>query len=209
MNNSLNQQNSSSRRLFFPFISSTSPAISSTTESSERQKQLKTQQKNNQQSSRLNNSRRNYSSNSSLFAAIFASLCVFAVHLPAVAGLACYETVNGKITIVQNDAWHYCALVPATIVGKEMVNGSQFGIGAENDMLGMYNNAFALSQEEYRILTVCIYERYDFSRFLTMMKPDMAVEFAFRCVCNYDLCNSEPTFSAYLSAIKSESFARR
>lgn len=35
------------------------------------------------------------------------------------------------------------------------------------------------------------------------------VEFAFRCVCNYDLCNSETTFSGYLSAIKMESFARR
>jgi hypothetical protein len=147
---------------------------------------------------------------------------------------------------VQNESWNYCALVPATIVGKELVNGSQFGLGPENDMMTMYNTAFSMSQEEYRILTICIYEvsrmaggtlfhcfldwhwpnplfslflcppliasppfqRYDFSRFMTI-KPDLAVEFAFRCVCNYDLCNSEPTFSAYLSAIKSESFARR
>ncbi|CAK5072151.1 unnamed protein product [Meloidogyne enterolobii] len=98
-NTFLNQQNFSSSpmcRLFFPFVSSTSPAISSTTESTERQQQ----QNNCQKSSRLN-SRRNYSSNSSLFAAIFASLCVFAVHLPAVAGLACYETVNITIIMMQ------------------------------------------------------------------------------------------------------------
>ncbi|KAF7633344.1 hypothetical protein Mgra_00007226 [Meloidogyne graminicola] len=206
MNNLQNQQYSSSfssqRGLLFPLISFDFPVIINKIKTTE-------QRKKQQQNKQLHNNRRNYCFSSSLFAAIFTFFCVFAAYLPSVAGLACYETVNGKITIVQNDAWRYCALVPATIVGKEMVNGSQFGIGPENDMLGMYNNAFAFSQEEYRILTVCIYERYDFSRFLTMMKPDLAVEFAFRCVCNYDLCNSEPTFSAYLSAIKSESFARR
>ena len=65
---------------------------------------------------------------------------------------------QGKTTIVQNDSWTYCALVPATIVGNELVNGSQFGLGPENDMMTMYNTAFSMSQEEYRILTVCIYE---------------------------------------------------
>uniref|UniRef100_A0A183BN57 Uncharacterized protein n=1 Tax=Globodera pallida TaxID=36090 RepID=A0A183BN57_GLOPA len=138
-------------------------------------------------------------------AAIVSVICA---QISAVVGLTCYETVLGKTTIVQNDSWTYCALVPATIVSNELVNGSQFGLGPDNDMMAAYNTAFAMSVEEYRILTVCIYERYDFSRFLTI-KPDLAVEFAFRCVCNYDLCNSEPTFSAYLSTIKSESFARR
>ncbi|KAL3118672.1 hypothetical protein niasHT_006500 [Heterodera trifolii] len=141
-------------------------------------------------------------------ALVLMILCTQLSNNALVAGLTCYETVNGKTTIVQNESWTYCALVPSTIVGNELVNGSQFGLGPDNDMMAAYNTAFAMSVDEYRILTVCIYERYDFSRFMTI-KPDLAVEFAFRCVCNYDLCNSEPTFSAYLSAIKSESFARR
>jgi hypothetical protein len=69
-----------------------------------------------------------------------------------------FPVFQGKTTIVQNDSWTYCALVPATIVGNELVNGSQFGLGPENDMMTMYNTAFSMSQEEYRILTVCIYE---------------------------------------------------
>ena len=101
MNTLRHQQNSSSlRRFLLPFISS-SPAISGTTDTIESTEQRQSQQTHNQRCSRLNNSRRNYCSTSSFFTAIFTSLCVFAIHLPAVTGLACYETVNvremGKI----------------------------------------------------------------------------------------------------------------
>ncbi len=38
-------------------------------------------------------------------------------------------------------------------------------------------------------------------------RPWLRDEFAFRCVCNYDLCNSETTFSAFLTAVKADSYA--
>ncbi|KAI1696232.1 hypothetical protein Ddc_20612 [Ditylenchus destructor] len=83
-----------------------------------------------------------------------------------------------------------------------------FGMGPDTDILFAYNAAFSMSEDDYRILTVCIYERYDFSRLLPM-RDNTAVEFSFRCVCNYDLCNSEPNFSAYLGAIKADSFSAK
>ncbi|KAI1715024.1 hypothetical protein DdX_08301 [Ditylenchus destructor] len=145
---------------------------------------------------------------SSVIRALLLPVVVLMSLLSICEGLACYETVNGRATILQNDSWTYCALVPATIHGNEYINGTQFGMGPDTDLLFSYNAAFSMNEDEYRILTVCIYERYDFSRFLPM-RPDTAVEFTFRCVCNYDLCNSEPTFSAYLGAIKAESFAAK
>jgi len=48
--------------------------------------------------------------------------------------------------------------VPATIHGSELINGSQFGLGPDNDMLGAYNTMFGMNGDDYRVLTVCIYE---------------------------------------------------
>jgi hypothetical protein len=64
--------------------------------------------------------------------------------------------LQGKTTIIQNESWVYCALSPA--LGHGHVNGTQFGLGPENDLLSAYNSAFGMSADEYRILTVCIYE---------------------------------------------------
>uniref|UniRef100_A0A915ETR3 Uncharacterized protein n=1 Tax=Ditylenchus dipsaci TaxID=166011 RepID=A0A915ETR3_9BILA len=119
--------------------------------------------------------------------------------------LTCYETVNGKTTIKQNDTWLYCSLVPATMVRDDKINGTRFGLGPDNDGVEAYKAAFGMNESQYRVLTVCIYERYDFSRFLGL-KPDTAVEFAFRCVCNYDLCNSEGTFYPFLKTLNEESY---
>jgi hypothetical protein len=47
-------------------------------------------------------------------------------------------------------------------------------------------------------------------RFMALRPDDSSmVEFMFRCVCNYDLCNSEANFAHYFKAIKSESLEKR
>ncbi|KAI1708337.1 hypothetical protein Ddc_14419 [Ditylenchus destructor] len=146
---------------------------------------------------------------SSQFSAMFLPILVVFVSLLSVCeGLACYETVDGHATVIKNDSWTYCALVPAMMYGNEYREGTQFGLGRDNDYTPAYDAAFSVSAAEYGILTVCQYERYDFSRFLPM-RPDIAIEYSFRCVCNYDLCNSEPTFSAFLGGLKAESFAAK
>jgi hypothetical protein len=66
--------------------------------------------------------------------------------------------LQGKTTIVHDDSWQYCALVPAQIGAAANGNGSQFGLGPANDMLAVYNTAFGMNEEDYRILTVCIFE---------------------------------------------------
>ncbi|KAI1727624.1 hypothetical protein Ddc_04939 [Ditylenchus destructor] len=134
--------------------------------------------------------------------AIFAVIFLLSV-FSACEAISCYETVDGRTVIKGN--YTYCALIPSTYYQGELVNGSQFGLGPENDMLHGYKAIFDTGVDEYRILSVCIYERYDFRRYLPI-KPTVAVEFTFRCVCIYDLCNSSQTFSAYLSSIKTESF---
>uniref|UniRef100_A0A915DXG2 Uncharacterized protein n=1 Tax=Ditylenchus dipsaci TaxID=166011 RepID=A0A915DXG2_9BILA len=119
--------------------------------------------------------------------------------------LSCYETVNGITSIKQNDTWIYCSIVPSVEHGEEKLHGIRFGVGPENDGVEAYQTGFSNNDQQYRVLTICIYERYDFSRFLGR-QPGLAVEFAFRCVCNYDLCNSEATFYDYLKVLKKESF---
>lgn len=39
------------------------------------------------------------------------------------------------------------------------------------------------------------------------MKSQSAVEFQFRCVCNYDMCNSKAKFAPYLAALRRDSFS--
>jgi hypothetical protein len=66
--------------------------------------------------------------------------------------------LQGKTTIVHDDSWQYCALVPAIKGDAANGNGSQFGLGPANDMLTVYDTAFGMNQEDYRILTLCIFE---------------------------------------------------
>ena len=93
-------------------------------------------------------------------------LSLASIQLRPVEALTCYETINvksrlwkfismrindriqGKTAVVTNESWTYCALVPATIQGKEVKNGTQFGLGHENDLLSAYNTAFGMSMDE-------------------------------------------------------------
>lgn len=50
------------------------------------------------------------------------------------------------------------------------------------------------------------FQKYDFAMLNPRGGPE--AEFMFRCVCNYDLCNSRTTFNAYLSNMKLESMTR-
>jgi hypothetical protein len=69
-------------------------------------------------------------------------------------------------TIVQDDSWAYCVLIPSMGGGANAINGnaSQFGLSTGTDtMLPMYNTVFAMDEEEdddadYRLLALCIFE---------------------------------------------------
>ena len=76
------------------------------------------------------------------------------------------DGIQGKTAVVTNESWTYCALVPATIQGKEVKNGTQFGLGHENDLLSAYNTAFGMSMdEEYK------YAQLNFFRLILNYSP--------------------------------------
>ncbi|KAI1699817.1 hypothetical protein DdX_17108 [Ditylenchus destructor] len=130
-------------------------------------------------------------------------ICVvilFAV--PAFDALACYESVGGRNMIMEDPAWKYCAIVPAWI-GDER-NGSRFGTGPGIDHMLFIDVAFSVNSPSYRLLSYCYYEMYKFAA--PMMGAD--AEFMLRCVCNYDLCNSETDISKYFTSLRQESMIR-
>ncbi|KAI1698907.1 hypothetical protein DdX_17628 [Ditylenchus destructor] len=116
---------------------------------------------------------------------------------------SCYEThiVSGRTVIKGN--YTYCSLIPSAYHEGQLMSGSQFGLGPENDLVHAYKSIFDTGDDGYQILSICIYERYDFQR-SGPIKP-VPVEFSFRCVCNFDLCNTFQTFSAYLGSLRAQS----
>nr|CDJ91349.1 hypothetical protein HCOI_01585400 [Haemonchus contortus] len=112
--------------------------------------------------------------------------------------LVCYENDDdGNVKEVSNDEWTYCALIPET----DRAQGRVFGIGQDVESLTGYDSTFNQSDALYKVLTVCIYEKYD----LAKLSPRFArPEFLFRCVCNYDRCNSHNTFQGYLYGVRQD-----
>ncbi|KAK0413311.1 hypothetical protein QR680_006728 [Steinernema hermaphroditum] len=130
-----------------------------------------------------------------VYSLIFALFSAAA--LSTVSALTCYENdMEGNVYEVTNSTFKYCALIPATQTSR----GRVFGLGPESDWTEAYDHTFNMSDSIYRILTVCILERYDFGQIYASSYK----EFMFRCVCNFDRCNSDTTFNAYLQGMKAQ-----
>ncbi|KAE9417779.1 hypothetical protein Angca_001308, partial [Angiostrongylus cantonensis] len=71
--------------------------------------------------------------------------------------------------------------------------------GDGEEPLTGFETTFRQSDSLYKVLMICIYEKYD----LRWLSPNIGdPEFLFRCVCNYDRCNSHRTFAGYLQNVK-------
>ena len=57
-----------------------------------------------------------------------------------------------------DEEWEFCALVPAAVRNGELSSGSQFGLGSDSEGLNAYKALFSTSGDDYRLLTLCIYE---------------------------------------------------
>ncbi|KAH7720377.1 hypothetical protein AAVH_12189 [Aphelenchoides avenae] len=126
-------------------------------------------------------------------------LVAVSIHSGAQA-LICYETdKEGVRHVVENDAWKYCAVVPASHTGQGLQSGRAFGVGPDTDVTDYYDINFVPSDKAYKVLSICIYEKYAFGR-QHRVRANWE-EFLFRCVCDYDLCNSETTFGDFLAAL--------
>ncbi|CAD6193620.1 unnamed protein product [Caenorhabditis auriculariae] len=112
--------------------------------------------------------------------------------VPAAMALTCWENDRAKEAYeVSNPNWHYCAYIP----GENGQESKVFGIGSEEDSLVPYDTTFQQTDSIYKVLTVCLYEKYDMTKLGGRFK---AAEYLFRCVCNYDLCNAPSNFPQYL-----------
>ncbi|KAI1702022.1 hypothetical protein Ddc_17302 [Ditylenchus destructor] len=129
-------------------------------------------------------------------------VCVAMTFLvPACDSLACYVSQGGRSMIEEDPTWNYCAIVPAWL--GEGGNGSRFGTGPEMDQNRFADLAFSVSSPSYTLLSYCYFEVYNLA---VTMRPD--AEFMLRCVCNYDLCNSETDISKYFTSLRDESTIR-
>lgn len=74
-----------------------------------------------------------------------------------------------------------------------------------NNILNCLFNQFSywvfnvVKSDVFNFFLLFFFQRYDFTSLLKIRK--FQPEFMFRCVCNYDKCNSEANFQNYLRAI--------
>lgn len=57
---------------------------------------------------------------------------------------------------VSNSTWDYCVIIPSSSVRQEQ--GRLFGVGPDADWTKAYDNAFGISDNVYKILTLCLLE---------------------------------------------------
>uniref|UniRef100_A0AC34QPD4 Uncharacterized protein n=1 Tax=Panagrolaimus sp. JU765 TaxID=591449 RepID=A0AC34QPD4_9BILA len=131
------------------------------------------------------------------------TIFVFAVLYQKSLALTCYDNTgkDNEMRLVSNDDWTFCSLIPDAPFNKN-TPGKVYGLGAANDDLAPYLLAFENNDANYAVLSVCIFERYDLRTF----SPKFQVpENLFRCVCNYDKCNSRTSFEHYLDRLADKS----
>jgi len=131
-------------------------------------------------------------------------LTVFMSIIPAKA-LTCYESDdNGDMVETASEEFTYCVMMPERIDENKYLGGKAFGVGPTSDSTSSYDKVFHLNNKLYQVLSMCIYERYDFAK----VSPKFSFrqpEFMLRCFCNYDLCNHEKNFFAYINNLKADS----
>ncbi|GMT05129.1 hypothetical protein PENTCL1PPCAC_27303, partial [Pristionchus entomophagus] len=112
--------------------------------------------------------------------------------------LTCFENdEEGNIYSRTNEAWKYCMLTPfGSVNGQNAVSG----IAAMNENLRPIDVSFGQNSKLYKVLTVCIYEKYSFNAVNAAFGDEP--EFMFRCYCNTDGCNEASTFSSFLTNLR-------
>ncbi|CAB3398816.1 unnamed protein product [Caenorhabditis bovis] len=122
-----------------------------------------------------------------------ALLLALAAFVAPSTALRCYENDNNKLvpTEESNPEWSYCGFIPADHINDIRV----FGMGPREDSMLTYDASFRQTHEAYKVLSVCIHEKYDMPLISPVFRSS---EYLFRCVCNYDLCNSPANFPQFL-----------
>uniref|UniRef100_A0A914E5N3 Uncharacterized protein n=1 Tax=Acrobeloides nanus TaxID=290746 RepID=A0A914E5N3_9BILA len=117
-------------------------------------------------------------------------------------GLVCYQNdeTTGEVFEVENDDFAYCRYFPALISSASKPSKKEKSDGLlKDEAVGESFGEFFDQEEPY-------YKKYDFkemARTYLKFKPKskraikMETEYQFRCICNYDRCNSKASFEPY------------
>jgi hypothetical protein len=115
-----------------------------------------------------------------------------------------FDILQGDMKEVTNDDFTYCVLMPERIEGNKYVESQAFGVDPASDSTSMYDKIFNTNSEMYQILSMCVYEKYDFKG-LSPRFHFKQPEYMFRCFCNFDRCNSVKNFTGYLDNLRDQS----
>ncbi|KAI1694512.1 hypothetical protein DdX_20083 [Ditylenchus destructor] len=119
--------------------------------------------------------------------------------IPASDALACYVSDGNLALIEDNPDWTFCVMTPK--LGNQ--KASRFGVGPENDDLGLNSDDFTANMPFYRHISQCSLEKYNFHRFMRTSAETML-----RCICNSDLCNAETDLYKYFATLSEDALLR-
>uniref|UniRef100_A0A914CRS4 Uncharacterized protein n=1 Tax=Acrobeloides nanus TaxID=290746 RepID=A0A914CRS4_9BILA len=124
--------------------------------------------------------------------------------------LKCYQTDSktGENVIVDDSDFVYCISFPFVqkgqhkIVGKDKIFTATADGLTKDELDNDYELFFDDSMPEYSLLSICLFEKYDWP-VLWKMSPKfsgkkLSIEYQFRCLCNTDLCNGASQIEKYL-----------
>ncbi|KAH7712573.1 hypothetical protein AAVH_20081 [Aphelenchoides avenae] len=116
----------------------------------------------------------------------------------------------GEILLKKNDTWTYCGLIPTQANGQVLIPAAQFGFTPGHNWADTYQTTFGQNNEMYQVLTMCTYSEYNVDGGLggIFMPRDDEHRYVFKCVCNFDKCNSQATFGAYMASLKAASVVK-
>uniref|UniRef100_A0A914DEI5 Uncharacterized protein n=1 Tax=Acrobeloides nanus TaxID=290746 RepID=A0A914DEI5_9BILA len=141
-----------------------------------------------------------------LFLSLSLPGCIYA--------LKCYQTDSktGENIVVDDPDFVYCISFPFVQKGQHKMSGNEkihqvTADGLSKDELdNEYGLFFDDSMPEYSLLSMCLFEKYDWP-LLWKMSPKFSgkkpsIEYQFRCLCNTDFCNGASNIDQYLYNLK-------
>uniref|UniRef100_A0A914CNX1 Uncharacterized protein n=1 Tax=Acrobeloides nanus TaxID=290746 RepID=A0A914CNX1_9BILA len=145
------------------------------------------------------------------FVQIVSIGCIF---FRTTVALTCFENneETGELEEVENDEFVYCRLFPASRHPEtgEIKKAKADGLKHE-EVDGPFEEFFELSASYYQILSICLYEKYDFPKMWKLMRnaspksqKSPKIEYQFRCLCNTDRCNTPTNLEPYLVKLRNE-----
>uniref|UniRef100_A0A914DEX4 Uncharacterized protein n=1 Tax=Acrobeloides nanus TaxID=290746 RepID=A0A914DEX4_9BILA len=135
-------------------------------------------------------------------------MVAFLAFLVGTQALVCYHTdeETGELRTIENEEYAYCVLFPSKKTSYGDSETVADGV-LEAEVDAPFETIFDQNMPGYQVMSFCMYEKYDwpsmweassYSSKFQMKAP--AADYLFRCVCNFNLCNSPQSFAPYFGS---------